>query len=237
MQNQESINIKLLRVLDSLLDFLLNQIEKEHLNSREKAESVNQILKEAFKEAGMDFLGIPHEVLELRDILGKESDRGCVLSAAAFLDNELGKLLKSVLIQDDSILKVLFEGYGPLATFSARIDLAYGLGYIAPMQRRDLHLIRKIRNIFAHRTGKVTFDDNHISSRCLELYHDVYDESLPPRKKFIRVAVGIAAPIHGSIRQAKAPDKPKDLDLQDPKYQKKAEKVRESIDKILKNRI
>ncbi len=237
MQHQEKINLKLLQVLDTFLDFLLNQIDQEHLNSKEKAELVGKTVKEAFKEAGMDCWDIPNEVLNLRNMLGKESDRGCVLSATAFLENELGRLLKSVLVQDDKLLKVLFEGYGPLATFSARIDLAYGLGYIAPLQRRDLHLIRKIRNIFAHRTGEVTFDDDDISSRCLELHHDVYNENLPPRKKFIRVAVGIAAPIHASIRQSEHPAKARDLDLQNPKFQEKAKKVRENISKILKDRV
>jgi hypothetical protein len=217
MQHQEKINLKLIQVLDTFLDFLLNQIDQEHLNSKEKAELVGKTVKEAFKEAGMDCLDIPNEVLNLR--------------------NMLGKLLKSVLVQDDKLLKVLFEGYGPLATFSARIDLAYGLGYIAPLQRRDLHLIRKIRNIFAHRTGEVTFDDDDISSRCLELHHDIYNENLPPRKKFIRVAVGIAAPIHASIRQAEHPAKARDLDLQNPKFQEKAKKVRENISKILKDRV
>ena len=125
MQDKENTNFKLLQALDDFFDSLLSQIEEEHLERKEKAELVGRTVKEAFKGAGVDCLDIPYEVLELRNMLGEESDRGCVLSAAAFLDNELGKLLKSVLVQDDKLSKVLFEGYGPLATFSARIDLAY----------------------------------------------------------------------------------------------------------------
>ncbi len=239
MQDQDKTNHKLLQALDILLDFLLNQIEQKHLNSKDEAELVVKIIKDAFGEVGIDTLDIPQEVVKHRHMPGNESDRGCVLSAAAFLENELGNLLKSVLVKDDKLSKDLFEGYGPLGTFSSRIDLAYGLGYIAPLQRRDLHLIRKIRNIFAHRTGEVTFDDNDISSRCLELHHDIFNENLPPRKKFVRIAVGIAAPIHVSIMQAKHPAKAKDIDLHSQKSQKfleKAKKVRENISKSLKNK-
>jgi len=236
MKEEENINFKLLYILDAFLDFLLSKIEEEH-DVKQKAEMITNTIKKAFKEAGMDCLDIPYEVVQLREMLGKESDRGCVLSAAAFLENELGRLLKKVLVQDEKLFKVLFEGYGPLATFSARIDLAYGLGYLAPLQRRDLHLIRKIRNIFAHRAGEVTFEDSEISSRCLELYHDIYNENLPPRKKFIRVVVGIAAPIHDAILHAKTPVEAKDIDLQNEKIKEKAKIIRENISKNLKNEV
>jgi hypothetical protein len=33
----------------------------------------------------------------------------------------------------------------PLGTFSARIDLAFAVGLIAPTEHRDLHLVREIQ--------------------------------------------------------------------------------------------
>ena len=44
----------------------------------------------------------------------------------------------------------LFDGTGALATFSAKIDIAYAFGLIGTQERADLHIIRKIRNDFAH---------------------------------------------------------------------------------------
>ncbi|MCK9197463.1 MAG: hypothetical protein M0P16_10835 [Syntrophales bacterium] len=220
---------RLIELLDEFLDQILNQTK--NADRMEERETTKTKITAAFKDAGIEAQIIPDVVLELRDLLGRESDRGCVLTAAAYLDNELAKLLQKVLIQDEKLFKELFDGTGPLATFSSRIDLAYGLGYLAPLQRRDLHLIRKIRNIFAHRTGEITFDDNEVSSRCLELYHDVFGEKLAPRKKFIRVAMGIAAPIHASMMNANRPVKAKDIDLKDQKFKTTAETVRKSITK------
>ena len=51
--------------------------------------------------------------------------------------------------------ETLFSGAAaPLSFFSSRIDLAHRIGLISPRLARDLHLIRRIRNDFAH-----TFDE------------------------------------------------------------------------------
>ena len=72
---------------------------------------------------------------------------------------------------------------------------------------------------------------------CLELYHDIYNENLPPRKKFIRVVVGIAAPIHIAIQNAKTPVEAKDIDLQNEEIKERAKIIRLHISKNLKNEI
>jgi len=218
-----------LQIIDAFLDIILKQRINENLDAKKYVELLNQRAKGVFKKIGIDIPNIPHEIIELRKLLGEESDRGCVLSAAAYLENELGKLLKNVLVQDEKLYKALFEGYGPLASFSARIDLAYGLGLIPPNERRDLHLIRKIRNTFAHRTGEVTFDDHDISSQCSELHHNVFDDNLTPRQKFIRVAIGAAAPIHVAFEDAKHPDKAKDIDIGDREFKELAKSLYDEI--------
>src|SRR5680860_1238080 len=50
----------------------------------------------------------------------------------------------------NNIKRKLFENSGPLASFSAKIDIAYSLGFIPSNEKRTLHAIRLIRNIFAH---------------------------------------------------------------------------------------
>lgn len=69
----------------------------------------------------------------------------------------------------------LFEGNGPLATLSAKIDLARLLGLVTETIRSDLHIIRDIRNEFAHQIAhktehtKLSFSSPHIRDKCMAL--------------------------------------------------------------------
>jgi DNA-binding MltR family transcriptional regulator len=47
---------------------------------------------------------------------------------------------------------------GPLATFSAKIKLAYSLGLISKVCFTDLEKIRRIRNIASHEYSETTFE-------------------------------------------------------------------------------
>lgn len=47
----------------------------------------------------------------------------------------------------------IFEGYGPLASFSAKRDMAYALSVFDEETYSDLKVIKKIRNVFAHPKG------------------------------------------------------------------------------------
>jgi hypothetical protein len=60
----------------------------------------------------------------------------------------------------------MFKGYGPLATFSAKIELAYLMGVISAQERRDLLIIKDVRNEFAHRPDERTFGSQRISALC-----------------------------------------------------------------------
>jgi len=72
-------------------------------------------------------------VAAFRKALTAESDRGCALFAAAYLDASLSDFLYVSLVSNKSIEKDLFEGSAPLATFSSRIMMAYYLGLISLM--------------------------------------------------------------------------------------------------------
>jgi hypothetical protein len=50
----------------------------------------------------------------------------------------------------------LFEGYGPLASFAGKIDIAYALGIFDDETYADLKVIKRIRNEFAHPRGRST---------------------------------------------------------------------------------
>jgi DNA-binding MltR family transcriptional regulator len=90
-----------------------------------------------------------HEVREFRRMLDYGSHRGCALAAAAFLDERLKQLLSALFVP--GCVEGLLDGAtAPLGTLSARILTAQALGLLPPKAARDLHLIRKIRNEFAH---------------------------------------------------------------------------------------
>jgi hypothetical protein len=68
------------------------------------------------------------ETEAFRKPLSAESDRGCALFAAAYLDSSLSDLLYVSLVAKKKIESDLFDGTNPLMTFSSRIKMAYYLG-------------------------------------------------------------------------------------------------------------
>jgi len=99
----------------------------------------------------------------------KETDRAAAVLAASLLDEHLRKLLAAFLIDDESETKELLEVEKPLGNFGARIRAAYCLGLISPDEYHDLKLIQRIRNQFAHRLLRISFESVQIRDRCLSL--------------------------------------------------------------------
>lgn len=79
-----------------------------------------------------------------------ESDRAAVILGAAKLDLSLRELLVGRLLPNASGQDELFDTDKPISTFSARINVAYRLGLIDKQFSNLLHLVRRIRNDFAH---------------------------------------------------------------------------------------
>lgn len=133
------------------------------------------------------------EFVAFRQALTKESDRGCALFAAAFLDKALSDLLYLSLVADKRIEKDLFEGTAPLSSFSARIKLSFYLGKISKECRADLDTIRGIRNEFAHHAELISFDNQSIADRCKNLQFSYHKRESRPRGHFTAAASRILA--------------------------------------------
>ena len=86
----------------------------------------------------------------------KESDRASVIIGAARLDVLLKELLVRVLQPCTSSTDELLDGDSPRSTFSSRIQMCNRLGLIDAKLTRALHLIRRIRNEFAHEPSTIT---------------------------------------------------------------------------------
>lgn len=119
-----------------------------------------------------------------------ETDRGAALVGVALLDKQLHDLLRSHLLDKKESLELLEGGSAPLGTFSARIKASYCLGLLTDLEHRELQLIRKVRNEFAHQTHGLTFQNEKIASLCgnlLDRMPDAKENGIerPIRVKFI----------------------------------------------------
>lgn len=137
--------------------------------------------------------GLSTRIIRFRATLNEESDRGCALMAASYLDDGLGELLKSVYVDEPAIAN---ESIGRL-TFSDAISQAYLLGLLSERAKHDLNLIRKIRNEFAHSADVLDFSYQPIVDRCMMLYHasEVSKKLNETRSVFTSAALSVAAQI------------------------------------------
>lgn len=110
------------------------------------------------KSHGKDGLSEPSIARQM----ATESDRGCAIIGCSLLEEHLGKILRAKMARcaDGKQVEALFEGYGPLSTFSAKIAVCHAFGFIDDKLRHDLDIVRRIRNKFAHEYGKREFFDN-----------------------------------------------------------------------------
>jgi DNA-binding MltR family transcriptional regulator len=127
------------------------------------------------------FENLKHWNRLFKDEFSKESDRASVILSVAILDQALETLLKSYLVASDSSDDKLLDGaYAPLASFSARVDICYRIGLISSRFCRDLHIIRRIRNEFAHNVSGCEFATPSVRNRIIELVRSSkIDKRLP----------------------------------------------------------
>lgn len=170
------------------------------------------------------------EVMDFRSALTKETDRGCALFAVAYLDKALSDLLFCAFAYDKKIETGLFGGTAPLANFSSRIKLAFYLGKISKAERRDLDILRKIRNDFAHKAEQIDFETPQISNRCGELYFSYHEKTHRARGHFTAACLGLLSSIHAETLKCQAPEIKEDTSLTELK-----EKQRTFVKSLMEN--
>lgn len=168
------------------------------------------------------------EISDFRIALTSESDRGCALFAASYLEKALSDLLYVSFIEDEKIEQDLFDGTAPLSTFSSRIKLAYYTGQISSSVRRDLDKIREIRNHFAHHPEIASFDDQSLSDKSKSLYFSYHKGDHRARGHFTAAVLGILAKLHAATLQAVTPDEVRD----DQPTEEKKKATREKVEAI-----
>lgn len=97
-------------------------------------------------------------------LIQKQDDQAMVLSLATFLEDTLGRLLLAY-FRSCKATKELVEGFNaPLGTFGSRIKAVYAFGLVTDDQYKDMEILRKIRNHFAHNWEGVSFERNDIQA-------------------------------------------------------------------------
>lgn len=137
---------------------------------------------------------------QLNRLIGLARDqhgRVLALSLASFAEECLGRIIKAYL-RNAKAVHDLLEGFNaPLGTFAARIKMSYALGLLTDSQFKDLELIRKIRNEFAHTWDELSFDDAKLQGWIENLDPPRFPQTQPktPEDKFRIVGVGILTEI------------------------------------------
>jgi len=114
----------------------------------------------------------PEEIFELIEEIADESDHIEAVMGSTFLDDALKRAMLAQMQQDtlsDTQISQLFDANGPLAAFSARIQVAFALGIIGREARANLDCIRDIRNAFAHQKRRLQFSHPAVAQACLTL--------------------------------------------------------------------
>ncbi len=96
-----------------------------------------------------------------------ENARVVSIVIGALVDTQLqAAILTSMRKLNGEISRKLFDGYGPLATCAAKIDVGFALGLYESGARKDLITLNRIRNRFAHELGIQTFEHPEITELC-----------------------------------------------------------------------
>jgi len=105
----------------------------------------------------------PEMLIDIIRGFGKRADASHVIVTVAALEDLLEQALLSRMHNiPKEVYERLFTGYGPLSSFSAKIDLAFALEMFDEEISRDFHALRELRNEFAHTKTMLHFGSNDL---------------------------------------------------------------------------
>lgn len=152
MISREAKN-ELTKVFEERQDEILNAVAKAMFEHQVDAARIE------FDQAGVGIDDAEQFFLDL----APESDAALVVLGTSYIDTHMtDSWRRNMPGKSKAEYDALFDGSGPLATFSAKIRLAHSLDWISDATNKDLHLLRKIRNLFAHDPYKTSLEDNEI---------------------------------------------------------------------------
>jgi DNA-binding MltR family transcriptional regulator len=146
------------------------------------------------------------------EMFRRETDRGFAIGAATVLDSLMEILLRKRMIQ--AVPTEIFSAYGPLGSFSAKIDISYYLGFISKGDHAELHTIRRIRNEFAHSLDtSLSFSSRPISDHISKLQlsaSSILKKKSDKRRDFNTAILVLIGFLYAMIEEASSPSTAKD---------------------------
>ena len=122
---------------------------------------------------------VPAEWASFFAELGRESERATAILAAAWIDHLLERRLAQVFLHGNAEARAqLFGANGPFATFASKITAAFCAGWLDADVHHDLHVIRKIRNSFAHQIHGLSMESppiRHLIESFRVPHREFYD--------------------------------------------------------------
>lgn len=133
-----------------------------------------------------------------------ESERGSVLINATILDELLRQSIESHLVQHPDVKKFTQGFNAPIGSFHSRILLSFAIGLIPEDQYKQLELMRKIRNVFAHNVD-ASFKLQSVLSHCDLLSQSPVFAAMPnaiPQEVFLISAALLMVVIESRLPEA-----------------------------------
>jgi len=124
---------------------------------------------------------VPKETEAIFKEISEAPPRAAILVAASLLEHYLTELIQAdtrpALTKEEK--RYVLAGGELLSDFADKIWAAYFLRLIGQTARRDMNLIREIRNECAHNMNPTDFLNEGIASRCRELRYSRRENARP----------------------------------------------------------
>lgn len=136
-------------------------------------------------------------IFKVKEELQKESDRGCCLVAAAYIEMELKKIISDFLIEmSKKELDDFFSFTGIAGTFSSKLKLAYSLGLISKEICTSTNQLRTVRNMAAHLEKPFDFNESRIKNHIQNIIPSLNKSCITIREEFIEKIIVIISTLH-----------------------------------------
>jgi hypothetical protein len=132
--------------------------------------------------------------------LERSSDRAVAIIAAVILEQYITAAIRRRWCNNSKVAEAMLRVDGALGNLGPKIDLAHLMGLISVDGHKDMTLIKKIRNRFAHYLDVDTCDAPLIKGWCCDLTHFEHFVlkfvHAPSLADFITIIVGFKFSVH-----------------------------------------
>jgi hypothetical protein len=132
--------------------------------------------------------------LQVFNELNSATDRAAAIVGGSIVELALQSALEAQLHRDEKLTDSLFRPSGAFGAFATKINLGFLVGIYGQNGRKELTIIKNIRNAFAHRLDIDGFDDMAIRDEVLNLtFGDRYAidvKQQPPQNRDPSLPIG-----------------------------------------------